>query len=677
MHYYDKKFIHENINTGNIKIATEKLCEIITSQAAEKQINTLVKKYNNTIDEYIKEPNNNEHIITLRSIKQELHDICNYKTESNDYTIYGQYRRKKKLPSETEVQKLFYSLMLDKADNETADKISEMIDNPNEHWANKLIALSAVSLNLCFRFSPCYFTLLIRHSSNTDQRIAAKAIVGLTVAIALNNTYLTSDKALLSYFKSSISDSKNESLFYDTLMALIREDISIKYKKDIQEMMTPKRVMINNILGKAFNNKESINDSDLNELLDTFKETEEIDEEEEIKRIQKILIDLDENLIDFKYCHFEDLLKLDVLQKQFSDISQWFIPFDSEKAIKDTNNKLVKNMLYSLSEDPNSSDTDKLLLSSTINSAINILENKEIERIKNIQTNRNKDQILFSKDIYIHLYTRDIFRLFSLFKFDYSDFNDQKNDIQDFLYNGDFLKVFDNLDYTVNNILLDMIDLKQYSSTIKIAELIQKNIKPNDKDILNVLCIANNENNTYYAAHYYAQLLQLIDENDINAKLYLAKSLFNMGQYASATEVYKNTIALFPNSIELKLLYSTSLKYERKYDEASKVLFELYYIEPNNTNVVIQLIKALLLSNRPDDAITYLNNNKSNIDISTFSIHLAIALLLKGEPDEAAKAIKADPNYNRKLIITSFREYLDDYFVDFDEKVWMMFEREV
>ena len=150
-----------------------------------------------------------------------------------------------------------------------------------------------------------------------------------------------------------------------------------------------------------------------------------------------------------------------------------------------------------------------------------------------------------------------------------------------------------------------------------------------------------------------------------------------MGQYASATEVYKNTITLFPNSIELKLLYSTSLKYEKKYDEATKVLFELYYIEPNNTNVVIQLIKALLLSNRPDDAITYLNNNKSNIDISTFSIHLAIALLLKGEPDEAAKAIKADPNYNRKLIITSFREYLDEYFVDFDEKVRMKFEREV
>lgn len=612
MDYTKVEDIHEMINLGNIKLAIECMQHKIDASTDKALLSTIQEEYNKLISQYQGDNLDTDFHSALQLIKKELHKMCSEKIiETNN--VYQYYTRRTPNDKLSEEQRRFYRFMLQYPSNSTLAEIEFVLDNDDEPWTGKALVLTAVTINLWYRFTPEYFTLLIKHINNSNPHISARAIVGIVTSIISNHRYVLSDKYIYNLLKTTLSESPKEYLFYEAILAYHRSQISEEKSYDLYDLAKMKALK-----------------------LATQKEN---DEHIENKRNQDFFMMLQNNFIDYRYESFFQLLKKQPFKTEYKELCNWFKPFDFDELCKKGLSETRKKIILTIAGDSNSSDIDKRMISEFL---LTMTEKESENYFKGFISKYNhnilESEPTFDETTYVNLYSRDIYRMMVNYKCQDTSFDSELKNASDFLSQKQMLKIFDNPEQLIR-LSKKMAELNLSNDAIKIMTHIQSTLAPNNTENLFNLCKAYSVESDYFATLHYGRMLDLIDEN-IETKLIIINALEALSEHETARHYYETLIELEPQNYDYKLNYASCLKKLKRYEDATKVIFEVYYHYPEDGICILELISCLEMSRRFDDALSYMEKHKQLYTPEELKYEKIIILIMQGEIKEACKYIR-------------------------------------
>jgi len=105
----------------------------------------------------------------------------------------------------------------------------------------------------------------------------------------------------------------------------------------------------------------------------------------------------------------------------------------------------------------------------------------------------------------------------------------------------------------------------------------------------------------------YLRAAQKIDSDHIECRNKIARSLSAIGNYEEAKAIYQKLMELVPEAVGPNIDYASCLIYQRKYEEAVKILKEALIRKPNNNMARTNLAMVYLLNKKFKDGWEHLD----------------------------------------------------------------------
>jgi tetratricopeptide (TPR) repeat protein len=562
---------------------------------------------------------------------------------------------------EFSVSELFKSFWLQTYySHEDKDVLNKVMNVQYVGWIEKTLLVSALTLNLCRMFDESKLLLLFDCCKTSDQRVKQRALVGLCFVLAKYNQFLTYFPSVRNRLVLLADDSHTAENFQNIILQIIATTETDKISKKMQEEILPEMIKISPLLKDKMNLDNQIKSDEWDELnpdwQDLIQNSGVTDKLQEINDLQMQGADV--------YMSTFSMLKSFAF---FSEISNWFIPFDGQNSnVKELFSTDDKTLISAFMNNSAMCNSDKysfclsvLQMPESQRSMLKHSFSMEAEQLSEI----SKDESILTPDLVSKnlskQYVQDLFRFFKL----YPQHNDFAN-VFDFSLSMHRTNLFE--------ILSSEGDFKQ-----SIAEYyFLKNQYAEALEIFRDIQIDNPTASLYQKIGFsYQQLSNLPlaldaylkadiihpDDSWTIRKIALCYRL--SGNFAKALEYYQHIDFLKPNQPTILLQIGHCFLELKKYNEALSVYFKLDAQNGDNVKVWRAITWCAFVSGNLEQSDYYLQklieNNPSAHDYLN-AAHVAWCkrnlnkaleyyrkslLLLDNDWDLFMKSFNADKNY--------------------------------
>lgn len=511
-----------------------------------------------------------------------------------------------KREQEKTAQNIFYSTFISsRSNNGDINDFKLFFNSKQIPLSIKCMIVSALTLNQLERFDKRKIELILDLSNSDEPELAVRAIVGL---IPILRKY----KSRWVYYPQLISRievMQDDNIFVRRLMIAIIEFIQAheteKISKKLNEEILPEMMKLSPMLGKKINPEEWLGESGLD---DKNPEWQNILDESGLSDKLKEFSEMQLGGADIFHSTFSNLKNYPF----FSEMSNWFIPFDKKHTTleqmfsnKQDSNDILSTMLssnmicnsdkysfcFSIMQMP---ESYRKMVASQMGA-----ESEELKRMSEeelvVDPNQN-EKILFKQ------YVQDLYRFFKLYQ--------RKKDFKDiFCTELDFHKIS-----PINNIISEPKNIKQIS-----LHYFEKN---NFKEALEAFMIlinidsANSE--TWQKIGYCRQTLgdikgaleayrkaELIDENNSWLLRRIGSCYRMTKEPESALQYYKRLEQLRPDDLNVQLNIGHCFLELGQYEEALNYFFKVDFLSNENARAWRSIAWSSFLSRKFDTARKY------------------------------------------------------------------------
>lgn len=486
------------------------------------------------------------------------------------------------------------------------------IDSDDIPIREKCLFISALSLNIFYRFDSKKVQVLI-HATQTDKvAIKARAMVSLVIVMQMYdnrwNLYPELDQQIEALnespdFGKSISQ---------VVIQLIRARETEKISKKVSEEIIPEMMKFNSIAGKKLNIEELMSESDFSEKNPEWQK--ELEESGLSKKLQEYS-NLQMEGADVFHSTFANLKNFPF----FSETANWFLPFDINYSQlmnlfpSDGKNNLLKAAVV---DSNHMCDSDKysfclslLQISSAQREMMLGQLGAESEQIKQMQSEAKELNPTVEEEIISNQYIQNLYRFFKLNP-----------------YKGHFFDIFSlQINFYDKESIAPIISSQEYMRKIALY-CFDKNFFKEALDIFNRLdkSPGNNED-IWQKIGYCKQMLEdmqgaldaylqadLITPNKSWILKRIAQIYRTLKQSQLSLEYYKKAAVLTPNNISLELNIGHCYLELKDYEKALNSYFKVELLDSKNNKAQRPIAWVALLMKKFDLAQRYYQQILSN-----------------------------------------------------------------
>lgn len=460
---------------------------------------------------------------------------------------------------------------------------SQLLDNNYEGFLEKSVVISALTLNLWRMFDESKLMMLFDACQSDNQMIKQRAMVGLCFVMARYNRFLTYFPSVRNRLVLLTDDHHVVENFQNILIQIISTAETEKISKKMQEEILPEVLKISPMLRDKMDPDTLLNADEWNE---ENPEWQEMLEKNGLSDKLKELSELQLEGADVYMSTFSLLKNFPF----FSELTNWFLPFDTQyssinELFKTDDNSLMMafvgnnimcnsdkySFCLSILQMP---DSQRGMLKNSFK-----MEAEQLAEMTNDEAILNPD--LVAKNI-SKLYIQDLFRFFKLYP-RHSDFSDMFGFTLSMHRSFLFDILSNNTDFKTN-IAEYYFSKNNYNQALELFEEIQKETKP-------TAALYQKIGYMYQQISQFADALNAYNKADIVQpddvwtirKMALCYRL--SGNFEKALEFYQHADYLKPNQPSILMQIGHCLVELRKFQEALSIYFRLDALEDENVKV--------------------------------------------------------------------------------------------
>ena len=498
-------------------------------------------------------------------------------------------------------------------ENKERDLFRQIMSPDYDGWIEKNIVVSALTLNLRRMFDEEKLLMLLDCCMSENQKVKQRALVGLCFVLARYNSFLSFFPAIRNRLVLMADDSHTLENFRNILIQIIATVETDKISKKLREEILPEVMKISPLL------KDKLDAENMLKSDEWGEENPEWQEILEKSGVSDKLMELSELQLEGADVYMSTFSMLKSFPF-FNEISNWFIPFDSQStAISDLFETDEKSVLSAFVGNNAMCNSDKYSF------CLSILQMPEMQRnaLKHsfkMETEQleemARDEAMLTPDLAAKniskQYIQDLFRFFRLYP--------QHDDFQNIF--SDALTMHKSFLF---NILAADSDLK-----ISVAEY-------------------------YFSKNHYNEALELYNEivveNEPSAAIYqkIGYSFQQLSRVDKALEAYLKADIIQPDDLWTLRKIALCYKLSGNHAKALEYYQHIDFLKPGQEKVLLQSAKCLIQLKKFKDALNiYFQldaNENSNIKVWRGISWCAFVSHNMAQADYyAQKTLKNDPN---------------------------------
>ncbi|MBP5419855.1 MAG: hypothetical protein J6Y72_08620 [Bacteroidales bacterium] len=503
------------------------------------------------------------------------------------------------------------------------ESVERFISNADLSDADAAHAVGAVALSLNMHFSTYYCAMLLRLlSSQPSPLVEGRLAVALLLSIMKHSSYWLCDSALVSQFNAYVESSRNKDFLFHVLTIIVRTKAVKNMAKSLNNI-TPK--LIETMYGSSDITKGQITvDHDWDELFrndPSFKRGVD-----KISRWQAEGADVFWTTTR----HMRDLTF-------FEELSRWLLPFDANnyelrKALDKEAPYLRDSLPKALAEAPIMCDSDKYsLLYSFCSLPMDnkemtcTLYNADFEATESALRESGDGLMKDSRLVAANAFVQDLYRLYELYP--------HRAELEQNPFR--MLGLLDCNQQLIAQLVINTIDDQRMAEFCVNYELYDDALRyyqqlvsdnPNDVDVIRKLAFCMLKNLSYRDALQQLLKVDLIAEPHFWTKHKIAECYHNLAEPTKEVEYLKSAVELRPDNKPIERKLALALYDTKQYADALKILYKHHYDEPNDDDIIREIVKNLFADLQPQQAESYLQklgkiDNRDRI----MAAHLALA----------------------------------------------------
>lgn len=404
----------------------------IADPSRHKVYADIVASINRLLDKLVRHALTNEsptlYYNTLRYINQSLKDsitslIRKYDTLNNDYWNTGAHlipnctqsieNRRKRETLERDLFNLLWTAM--PLSNEDYESLSAVFKSDRYYNRFKQFVISAIMLGALEYYDTRRILLLIDAYEAGDDNIAPVAVIALTIALYMHRDRIA-DTQIAARLKLLSDNLTWHNDLRDAFLELVRARDTERITRTMQEEVVPEMMKLRPEITKRFTNPDNPN-TDITDL-DINPEWQEVLEKSGIADKMKKLFEIQLEGGDVFMSTFAHLKSFPF----FNDISNWFMPFHTERSEVTLVPEELGDMVRVLENTPIFCNSDKysfvLSLRSIPMSQREMLKtqlNSQVDGLLEIQ-NSSLEAGAKKRASVMNRYVQDLYRFFKLFR---------------------------------------------------------------------------------------------------------------------------------------------------------------------------------------------------------------------------------------------------------------------
>lgn len=341
---------------------------------------------------------------------------------------------------------------------------------------------------------------------------------------------------------------------------------------------------------------EEIEEDPLQDILNPDAEDEKM---EELEQTIQRMMDMQRSGSDIYFGGFSQMKRFSF----FYTMSNWFKPFHVEHpGLRHVAEKLKNSRFLQLLLDRGPfCDSDKYSFALAMSSVLDRLPENLRELLNNEDAlGPTMEEVETRSAAYIRrMYLQDLYRFFRLYP--------QKNDFQspfDYEKSPEYFfftnPIFSGTPLATQVLSLErfLLKKKQYDALMRVLHCFD-NDSPEQQMI--EASLALRRGNFRDAQQLFARVLEKMPDNE-RAMHGMARSSFNCGDYATATQYYEQLLTLNPDHEQYELNACISKMHDGQAEEAVQRLYKHYYERPDDKNVCRALAWGLLVQGSLEQA---------------------------------------------------------------------------
>lgn len=603
LHYFfegvsdpERESVYNSLLRSLYELTDDAADELLKTESA----NIFYEKYrNNTLNPY-----------SINDFHKQLTDISE-SISLTDLLEAGKEKEDKKRDMEIRRERIGSNMfnavfVSSRTDEKLMDNYSSFINSIDLPLREKCLFISAITLSLFHRFDSRKVQVLMEAATAENMQLRVRAIVGLVVVMQMYDVRWNLYPELKSRLEIITEDLSFRKIVLRIIIQLIRSRETEQITKRIKEEILPEMMKFNNLAGRKLNMEELMGgDSDFSEKNPEWQK--ELEESGLGKKLQEYS-NLQLEGADVFHSTFSALKSFPF----FSDMSNWFLPFDPSYSEISTlfpeknNNNLLKAAILDSGHMCNSDKYSFCLSLAQISSVQReIMMSRmgaESEEIKQLQKEAQEMNPTINEEIISNQYIQDLYRFFKL--------SPSKNS---------FFDIF--------KLSLNFYDKESIAPLIDDVESMKKIAlycfdKNNFKEALYVfdkLVEINNESEDIWQKIGYCR--QMLDDQEGALDAYLQADLLkpnnswiikriaqiykNLKQPALALDYYQKAAKLTPDNVHIELNIGHCYLDLEQYDEALNTYFKVEFLDSNGTKAWRPIAWTAFLLKKYDVAQKY------------------------------------------------------------------------
>lgn len=457
------------------------------------------------------------------------------------------------------------------------------INSDEVNSSEKCLMISALTLSLFHRFDSKKMQVLMNAININDIQLKARATVGLIVIMQMYDIRWNFYTELQTQLEVLAENADFKKIFLRIIIQLIRARETEKISKKITEEIIPEMMRFNHLAGKKLNIEELLGDGDLSEKNPEWKK--ELNESGLANKLQEYS-NLQMEGADVFHSTFSGLKNFPF----FSDISNWFLPFETNYSQISSifgigkGSDLLKTAIV---------DSNHMCNSDKYSFCLNLLQipssqrelmlgkmGAESEELKQLQREAAELNTNINEEIVSNQYIQDLYRFFKL--------NPYKNNFFDIFKLR--LNFYDKKSITplisdiesMKQIALYCFDKNYFKEALLIFELLV-NKAADSGDIWQKIGYCKQMLNDYDGALDAYLHADLIAPNNSWILRRIAHIYRTIKKPELAIEYYQKTLNLTPDNLNLELNIGHCYLELKEYEKALNSYFKVELLDTKNS----------------------------------------------------------------------------------------------
>lgn len=491
-----------------------------------------------------------------------------------------------------------------RATQEVYDDFCGFLNDEEVGTREKCLFISALTLNLLYRFDYRKLQILLQAASSDDMNIRQRALVGLLISMQLYDSRVGLYKECTLLLDALLENPMHRKSIKTIIKQFIRSRETEKISKKLTEEIIPEMMKFNSMAGKKLNMEELMGDLDFSDKNPEWKK--ELEESGLADKLQEYS-NLQMEGADVFHSTFSHLKNFPF----FRELSNWFLPFDTAYSeLQDLASTTGDNVLFSaLLSSGHMCDSDKYSF------ALSLLQipsqqremmihqfGAESDEIKKLQKEAQGLNPSIAEDIVSNQYIQSLYRFFKLNP-NRSSFVDIFSLKLDFYEKKNIVPFISDED-SMRTIARYCFDKNFFSEALGVYEKIVHSYGDN-ADI-------------YQRIGYCKQMLQdlqgaldsylqadLLQPNNSWILKRIAQVYKSLKQNSLSLEYYRKASVLNPDDLSLEMNIGHCYLELKEYDKALNSYYKIELMDKNGKKAWRPIAWTSLLSKKYDVAQKY------------------------------------------------------------------------